>query len=300
MMSINMLSRVLGIAVAGAGMGQAAQGALVWIDPYGTGGANKVAVESIDILPGNALNKNVLVPNASQFTNYYQARVGAFLDANGNVIQVPGLNVTDPSDPNYGRRFEITVVAQFDLTVTADSTSTTTHTQLASSQPTNFVKFFYDTNVNADDLAGTGFNDGTPILVGSATSFEGIFLDFGTSSAFDKFGINNYPGITSDNGTGGATAVANVNTTDPAFFISPPSVIGLDFSTDNQMPFDKTNPSQLFMGMPANIGAINGVSGPDIQVQADASVSFVVPEPASLTVLGLASLALLRVRRRRR
>ncbi|MGA2497363.1 MAG: flocculation-associated PEP-CTERM protein PepA [Tepidisphaeraceae bacterium] len=301
MMSNKTLGRVLGVAVAAAAMSQTAQAALVWIDPDGPAGVNPpVLVGSIDLLPGNALNKNVLLPNSTQFTNYYQARVGAFLDANNNVIPVVGLN--DPASPNH---FEITVVAQFDLTVTSSTVgpgTATTGTALASVQPVNFVRFYYDTNVNASDLAGTGFADGTKILEGAATFFGGTFVEFtGFPPAnFDNYGVNDYPGIKSNTGTGGALVEASITSTDPGFFISPPSVLGMNFSTTNGEPFNDTNPSQQFLGIPANVGAINGVSGPDIQVQADAAASFLVPEPGALALMGLVALALRRVRRHRR
>lgn len=288
-------------AVTLAAMAQMTQAAIVMIDPDGPAGINPaVQVGSIDLLPGNALNKDALAGGgAAIFTNYYQARVAALLDSSGNVIPILGLN--DPASPNS---FELTIVAQFNLAVTGQNAgpgTVTTTTALAVS-PTNFVRLFYDGNVDASDLAGTGFANGTQILNASATAFAGTFIELLAlpPAVFDNFGANNYPGVLSSTGIGGAAVDAAIASTDPTFFIAPPSAIGMNFSTTNAMPFSQTNPSAQFLGIPANIGGINGVSGPDIQVQADAAVSFAVPEPGSLGLLGAASLALNFRRRHRR
>jgi hypothetical protein len=67
-------------------------------------------------------------------------------------------------------------------------------------------------------------------------------------------------------------------------------------NTSNITPFGQVNPSSQFSingiangGTPNNIGAINGIIGPNFQFQADANSSFTrqaIPEPGTLALLG--------------
>jgi hypothetical protein len=294
------IAGMLGLAVGCVALTQGANAAIL-IDVDGPGTNVAVQVESFDFLPGNSLNVGALVQGANQFTNLYQARLGAVLDSAGNVIILPGLN--DLSHPNA---FEITAVAQFDLQVTgynAGIALTTTTTAIVTAPGSvNYVKFYYDPKPNANDLLGTGFDDGILILQGTATFGGSSFVEFNTlpAVAFDQFGSNNYPGVTTKTGVGGLLLDAAVSFTDPAFFSGPIAVASINSSTTNVFPFQQIDPSKLFVGgVVPQIGAINGISGPDIQIQTDATVSFrPIPEPASMMLLGLGAMGML-VRRRR-
>lgn len=298
-MSKMKLASLLGASVVGVALSQTAGAAVITFDPDGAGPLAPIQAASFDLLPGNSLNQGVLASPNGHFTNLFQARLGSFLDQNGNVIPVPGLN--DPNSPNH---FEITIVSQFDLDITGlfPGPVTTTTSALSPLQRQNFLRFYYDSNVNASDLAGTGFTDGTMILDGTATFVGGSFSEFSflPPAPFDQFGTNNYPGVTSNTGIGGTTVDAAVSFTDNNFFTASPAVISLNASTTNSEPFSQANPSHQFFGsIPANIGAVNGVSGPDIQLQTDAVASFVVvPEPGSVMFLTLGALAM-GIRRRR-
>ncbi len=298
-MSLKSISRAFGMAASLALVSQTASAAMVWIDPIGTGGANQVSVGSLDFLPGNSLNQGALLGGGAQvFTNLFHARLGSFVDGVGDVIQVPGLNA-----PNG---FEITVVSRFDVAVTnyfPGPFTTTTNTAVLTTG-VNFVEFYYDPTPDANELAGTGFNDGTLILSAMASFGGGTFVEFNflPNVPFDQFNNNDYLNTVSRSGVGGVAVDATVLWANPAFFPAAPAVISLNAQTTNSMPFQQINPSQSFWNgtamIPAMIGPVNGVTGPDIQVQTDATVSFVVPEPASLSLLGLVS-AVLGVRRRR-
>jgi hypothetical protein len=178
----------------------------------------------------------------------------------------------------------------------------------------NFFQVYFDPSRNSDNLAGTGFNDGTQILAGTVLPFgapgspSGSGLSDFTGSCtgaacgpLDRFGTNDYPGITSNSGAGSSFFAANVTFSNPSFFLTPPTLIQITNNTFQNQPFDAQNPSACFWngsafiggagggGCANMIGAINGVSGPDAMFQTRASTSFVAqaPEPGSLALLGL-------------
>jgi hypothetical protein len=270
---------------------------VVTIDPDGlSGSSGAVEVGAIDFLPGNALNQGALTSNV--FTNYFQARVGSLKDGNNNVIQIPGLN-----DAASSNSFEWTIVSEFDLSAISyyDSSSNLhTDTSLASGMTVNFLKIYYDPSMNSNDLTGTGFDDGTLILSGYATFFGGTFIEFLGIPAtnLDQYGDNNYPGITSNTamGMGAASVVAKVTETDSNFFKT--DVAEMNFGTFNEEVYRYANPSQSFLGVTPDIGAVNSKTGPDILVATDAMASFVVPEPGVFMILGLSAAGLF-IRRRK-
>lgn len=288
---------VLGLGLGIFAASPIASAAIVTVDPDGGAAANAaVSVGSIDFLPGNALNKNALI-SPLLFGNMYQARVGSLLDANGGVIQIVGLN-----DATSASKFELTIVAQFDLQASYfydQFNNLTTTTTLAPQQTTNYFQVYYDSKMNANDLTGVGFNDGTLIMSGYAKFFGGSFVEFAMfpPTNLDQFGSNDWAGTLSNTGVGGSSVNAAVTYINPAFFQS--GILEMNFSTTNSEPYNQINPSQTFInGVPANIGAVNGKTGPDIIVQGDAVASFVVPEPGAFLVLGLSSLGLF-IRRRK-
>lgn len=281
-------------------------------DPDGVGGVAGADVSTFDFAPGNALADQVLLGSpvllpGTQFNLYYQARLNIIQNSGGNPVFAHGLNVPG----------EITVVAGFREVVNSTDISganVTTSFGLVPGAP-NFLKFYYDPTPDANNLAGTGFDDGTLILDAGITSNTGGFTvnTAATPLPFDNFGANNYGGVTSVIGAGAVTLTASISFLDPTFFTSglPAAnlVIAL-FNSSNITPFSQVDPSGLFspdgiVGGPTitpGIGALNGVSGPDFQFQADANASFdIVPEPASGLVFGaLAICGALRFRRKSR
>ena len=316
-MSKGTITRLFGLTVGCAAMTQIANAAIM-VDIDGPGVNSPTAIESFDFLPGNSLNVGALTPavlpppigSSAPFKNLFQARLGAVLDQGGNVVMLTGLNDTNVLNPS---RFEITVVAEFDLAVTGNTTNpilTTTTTQILPNSGVNYVRVYFDKNVNANDLAGTGFTDGTLILEGKATFGGSSLVEFNTlpAVAFDQFNTNDYPTVQTKTGVGGLTLDANVINTHAAFFLSSLGVASINASTTNVFPFKQINPSHQFTSDPGvpvavvpNIGTINGnpqFGGRDIQFQTDATVSFTaVPEPGTLMVLGLGTLGLMLRRR---
>ena len=101
-----------------------ARAGIVSFDPDGSAVGNGVdQVASFDLLPGNSLAENALPPvgiaGPGPLVQLYQARLGALLDAHGNVIPVAGLNST----------FEITLIAAY--TATSTVTGNIVSTQLS-------------------------------------------------------------------------------------------------------------------------------------------------------------------------
>jgi hypothetical protein len=101
----------------------------------------------------------------------------------------------------------------------------------------------------------------------------------------DKF--DKTPQTITGNGsqTGIEIAVTYAN---PNFFPgAPPSTF--DFSTVSDTPFQVIDASLKFWnGTNPHVGKINGESGPDFQFETDARFDVTaIPEPASLTLLGL-------------
>lgn len=270
-------------------------------DPDGPSGPNAPQViGGLDWQPGNSLAVSALpLAPGSTFQLLYQARLGSLLDTNGNAISTPGLNGT-PGAP----AFQITVVASFTEVVTSVSGSPTSATfSLAPVQsPNSFLEIWFNNAVVANNLAGTGFNTGTKILSGmpSAMLSNGgnftIFQSTGTLPPFDSFGANDYPGITSVVGAGGALINSFITSQDSGFFVTPLTVGSTSFNTSQKTPFDSTDPSMKFSDMAngvtpsnvtPNIGTINGANGKDFQFQADGNESFspTIPEPASVVLL---------------
>jgi hypothetical protein len=312
-------------------------------DPDGAGsGVAARDVTTFDFWPGNALADNALLGSpallpGTVFDLYFQAVLNGISDASGSptVAQFTGGSTTAGFFDMAGivaiPQGQITVVAGFTEIVTGTSVAgdgdVTSSFALAGGglQTVNFVKLYYDgaaTSTVADDLAGTGFDDGTLILDAIVTRNSGSFavdVQSGTGNLFDGVGADDYGGLTSVKGSGGVELTAQVLSFDPTFFgagFSMPGLVTLALvNTSNITPFDQVNPSMLFSPdgiaggatITPNLGDINGsptmgVAPFDFQFQSDANASFqIVPEPSSLLLCGLGALGFFgrEIRRRR-
>ena len=257
-------------------------------DPFGLVGADAVSIDAFHLGSGNSLARAVLPFSVgATFQLLFHAQQN-FLVENGVVLP-----------------FEITVVGSVTEKVTTanDGPPARVTFQLSKTQASDsFIEIYSDFIVNADDLAGTGFNDGLLILRGSPVS---TLPNVGTfcltdpqptpAPNFDQLGTNDYSGKSSVVGAGATKLTVAVAYVDPRFFPAPQAgivgrqvqigdIVTLDIS--QATPFNGVDPSRAFTGSPnpgfgpgpspaasPNIGAVNGSSGPDLQAQSTIGIS---------------------------
>lgn len=253
-------------------------------DPDGDGPDTPIVVNTFDWLPSSALAVGTLplpaYPVVIPSTLLTHARLGTFLNLGGSVILGTGLNGT----------YEITFVGGVGQFGTLAAGVTSVFSLNAAGVP-NFFEIYYDTARNSNELAGTGFSDGTLVMAGTITALSASFTTFSTVlEPLDQFGPDNYPGLLTGTGSGGGQIAVDVIFANPSFFPDPnqqPKT--LLFNTSQVLPYRQVNPSALFTGSPGGVpaavvpvlGAVNGsaaAGGLDVIFQADANMSMTLAE----------------------
>lgn len=318
---------LLVLALGTARPGAVRAGVLFQFDPEGQGNAAAEQIGGFDFSVGNFLaqNLNPALQNwrptldlsdptqraSIQFRGFYQATLAGLVDPNGTTVIPDGLN----------RNYEITVVASVNLEVTnvVNAGGTLGDVQLASyavaaDQQGSFIRLYHDSQVNADNLAGTGFDDGTLIaqsLPEASSDGTGAFVTQmqtpgnPLTGLFDRFGIDNWGGTQTVTRTGSLVVRGANNYLNALFFIESPKELLLNTTTTT--PFNSTNPSLAFLGTTPDLGSgsrTNGLTGKDVLFQADGNAQGLmtapIPEPGTLGLAALGTLALLAGARRTR
>ncbi|HWB52711.1 MAG TPA: hypothetical protein VG722_00895 [Tepidisphaeraceae bacterium] len=271
---------------------------VIQFDPDGPGPAPAVNAATFDWLPGDALV--ALNSDWTEGTVYFQAKLGSVLDANGHVLPTPGLNAPGG--------YEITAVFGVDVDVfNYGPQLIVTETAVPT---TSYFSIYFDTTQDANNLTGTGFRLGP-----TATKIYGSDIDYTVASNVDATLIGSAPevpldfadpsqflGAGTDVSSGGGTVAGSTTGVNNLFFLNGGSIAGQLTNGTLMTPFTDVNPSIMFeVGpdgsttlLPFLINAYNGDSD-QIQFESDAATSFqLIPEPAMLTLLPLAALALRR------
>jgi len=283
----------------------------IQIDPDGAGGDAIINVDGLDWLPGTilALNNNPLQLNVP-FRTLTQGQLGNFTQGGGNV-----------GGTGLGSAYEWTMVVAFDEQATGlvdadmDGFPETASFETLPGNPSR-LEIYYDGSNNANELAGTGFNDtdlasGDPILTATLQNTAGGVYnvnllepvqDLDQSANGNQWGVTDT--LVGSGTTGNMTFV--VNTFDADFFpgLASGAIISLNVLMANPsqaIPFISVDPGRQVWDPldgafnTSDVGAVNGApgSGPDNIFQTDLNMPLVgvpngVPEPLSIYLLGLA------------
>jgi hypothetical protein len=302
------------------------------INPDGPAPADGVIyVGSLDWATGNSIatpfqvaSGSVVAPALNDvFQIYAHARLNAFQDEFGTAFGGLQLN-----GPTAATNYEWTFVTGFLEQVVGGGvdpvTGAATLNTATVAGGNNFFEIWYDPTPDGVNLSGTGFNDGVKILSGTVVAgatgsftrsgtVNGVYLGGGVGTILDGFNANNYNGVAnapdlaidSIRGEGSLSFMVDVTFFDTSFFTDPITALMLDFTTQQRLAYNTTDPSALFTtaaggGAPsqpgatiASIGTCNGCAeggnGPNQLFQTDPSNAFLreVPEPATVALMGL-------------
>jgi hypothetical protein len=295
------------------------------------GGDSFIQITSLDWNAGNAYAEGVSAssPAGTTFQLYYQANLSVANNGSTPVFSSVGCGGADANCISLVIGFQEQI-----LTNTFDPVNNTgTITFGFVSGGDNFFAM-YANNTLGDNLSGACFVCGTQIMSGSilgsnySSNFSGLTSPTTVQALDQAAPTNNYLGIQTIVGSGSVHLEASVGTYDTNYFQGlGGSIINFAFGdTNTNLPFTAADPSACFFATTStggltpicggtgvfgvspfigvgSVGAINGVSTSNLMFQADATNSFqttpaAVPEPATLTLVGLGLIGATRMRRK--
>jgi hypothetical protein len=281
----------------------------ITFDPTGTPGpAGDIQVDLLDPTTGNsiAVGGSASLQVGQIVQALYQANLGTTSLGGGTP------NFTNGDLGNY-----FTIVAGFQEQVLQNTPgggtipTTLTFTTVGGGQ--NFFNI-YRQSAPGDNLSGNCFTCGTLVMSGVVNSGgNSSFSVFSPNDgALDQFNQNNYPATSTIGGVGAFRVTIDPTFVNTAFFPGFDLTNMFLFATSTQTDaYRQADPSACFtltgapnstctqVGVPT-VGTVNGISGPNTMFQTDANLSpnlVAIPEPASLSLLGL-GLSALAARRR--
>jgi hypothetical protein len=182
------------------------------------------------------------------FTVFSQGRLQGVNNPNGDPVVVGGLNTLGG--------YEITYVAKITETVTGVNATGTAANFSTVAGATGFINIYFSP-VNANQINGSQFNDGTLILHGDIVgdSSGNFAIANATSVPLDGSPNGNQWGSQNTiSGFGTTSTIPFDNlTVDPAFFQTVLAEFGIEFSNLSQsVPFNSTDPMACFVTLDSN------------------------------------------------
>jgi hypothetical protein len=287
----------------------------VRFDPTGSGNpGTAVPVAGFQEVGGTAAQFGTIpfgVSSSADGVTIFQGTVGSFVNSVGNPVTPSGMNSS----------FSLLLDARFiEHTVVTGNTANFTFSPTSGLVfgPNNQVTLFFHPNTSQNPDTGAGFHaagDGNIALltghivpnpgVGNPTGITGSFTvnSLNPAGNLDQFEAVNH-GPPTLQGNGSQQIFIKIDTQNFNYFLDPLTFV--NFSTATTLPFnqgialDPTSGPELgatfFDGTgAANVGATNGLSGPDIELQSAPNAQFFVtasppgvPEPSTLLLASVA------------